>query len=250
MARGPGTTGTRGKRGQATRELDDTDAGRRRILRRSALLKDCAPSVLEELAKKGKLETRARGRILFRAGDASDTLLLLVEGRVRLSRASRDDREYLVTWREPVDLVADTLLCGGTAQRETAEVTQDAVLLALPLRILKKAVDGDAALASRLLQAVARRRWELEDHVERLLFRTVESRLAERILGLAAQYGQPDPRGTLVPLKVTHAEMSRAIGATRETVTLTLGALRRRGLIDFDRRRIVLRDAARLGKLV
>jgi CRP-like cAMP-binding protein len=124
------------------------------------------------------------------------------------------------------------------------------VLLSLPLRTVRKAVDSDATVASRVLQAVARRRWDLEDHVERLLFRTVESRLAERILALAAQYGQPDPRGTLITLKVTHAEMSRAIGATRETVTLTLGALRRRGLIDFDRRRILVRDATRLAKLV
>lgn len=250
MGRGRGTSVGRGRRGEAAGELDDTEAGRRRILRRCAVLKDGPPAQLDELAKKGKVEARGRGRILFRAGDASDTVLVLVEGRVRLSRSSRDDREYLVTWREPVDLVADTMLCGGPAQRETAEVTEDAVLLSLPLRAVKKAIDSDATMASRVLQAVARRRWELEDHVERLLFRTVESRLAERILALGAQYGKPDPRGTLITLKVTHAEMSRAIGATRETVTLTLGALRRRGLIDFDRRRIVVRDATRLAKLV
>lgn len=250
MSRAPGRVGTRRKRGQAAREVDDSEAGRRRILKRCALLKDCSASVLDELAKKSKVETRPRGRVLFRAGDAGDTVLLLVEGRVRLWRSSRDDREYLVSWREPVELVADTLACGGGEQRETAEAAQDCVLLALPLRTLKRAIDADPGLAVRLLQAVARRRWELEDHVERLLFRTVESRLAERILALAAQYGQPDARGILVTLKVTHAELSRAIGATRETVTLTLGTLRRRGLIDFDRRRIVVRDQARLTKLV
>lgn len=249
MARVRGKRGTRGGKAPA-REFDDTDAGRRRILRRCAILKDSPPSLLDDLARKGRLEQRTRGRILFRPGDASDTVLVLAEGRVRLSRSSRDDREYLVTWREPVDLVGDTMVCGGSEQRETAEVTQDAVLLVLPLRVVRKAVETDVGVAVRLLQAVARRRWELEDHVERLLFRTVESRLAERILALAAQYGQPDPRGTLVALKVTHAEISRAIGATRETVTLTLGALRRRGLIDFDRRRIVVRDSTRLAKLV
>lgn len=250
MARGAATARSRARRGREAREVDDSDAGKRRMLRRSAILKDGPAGVLEELAKKGKVESRPRGRILFRAGDESDTVQLLIEGRVRLSRSSRDDREYLVSWREPVDFVTDTLVCGGTAQRDTAEVAQDAVLLTLPLRLVRKAVEGDAGVAVRMLHAVARRRWELEDHVERLLFRSVESRLAERILALAAQYGQPDPRGTLVTMKVTHAEMSRAIGATRETVTLTLGALRRRNLIDFDRRRIVVKDSARLAKLV
>ena len=37
------------------------------------------------------------------------------------------------------------------------------------------------------------------------------------------------------------------IGSTRETVTLTLGDLRRKGVLDIDRRRIVVldRDALR-----
>jgi CRP-like cAMP-binding protein len=220
------------------------------MLRRCAILKDAPAAVLDELAKKSKVEPRHRGRILFRAGDVSETVLLVVEGRVRLSRSSGDDREYLVSWRDPAELVADAMLCGSPAERETAEVAQDAVLLAMPLRTVRKVTESDAATTSRLLQSVARRKWDHEDYVERLLFHTVEARLAERFLALAAQYGQPDPRGTLIGLKVTHAELSRAIGATRETVTLTLGALRRRGLIDFDRRRIVVKDGARLGKLV
>ena len=251
MTRDPGAAASRGKKGSSPRrEIDDSELGRRKILKRFSILKDCSSSTLDDLAKKSRVENRPRGRILFRSGEASDTVLLLVDGRVRVSQSSRDDREYLVSWREPLELVADAMLCGSPTQRETAEVVSDAVLLALPLRQVKKAVDGDAAVASRLLQAVARRRWEIEDQIERLLFRTVQSRLAERILGLAAQHGKPDARGTLIAVKVTHAEISRSIGATRETVTLTLGNFRRRGLIDFDRRRIVVKDAARLQKLV
>lgn len=249
MAKETRGAGSRSKK-EPRRELDDSEAGRRKILKRLAILKDSSNSILDELARRSRVETRPRGRILFRAGDGTDAVLVLADGRVRLSRSSRDDREYLVSWREPVDLVTETGVCGSATQRETAEVVSDATLLSLPLRAVRKAIEAEAGIAVRLVQVVARRRWDLEDHVERLLFRTVESRLAERILGLAAQYGQADPRGTLVTVKVTHAEMSRSIGATRETVTLTLGAMRRRGLIDFDRRRIVVRDTNRLHKLV
>jgi CRP-like cAMP-binding protein len=127
---------------------------------------------------------------------------------------------------------------------------EDAILLSIPLRTFRKAMESDAGVASKLLAAVARRRAEAEDQIERLLFRNVESRIAELILSLATPYGRPDPRGTLITMKVTHAEVSRTVGSTRETVTLTLGALKRRGLIDFDRRRIVVRDADRLRQLV
>jgi hypothetical protein len=48
-------------------------------------------------------------------------------------------------------------------------------------------------------------------------------------------------------LTLTHEVLAEMIGSTRETVTLTLGSLRREGVIDIDRRRIVVpdRDALR-----
>jgi CRP/FNR family cyclic AMP-dependent transcriptional regulator len=241
----------RGSRtGTAAAELEDTDSGRRRMLKRSLLLKDASGSWLDDPAKKARVERRPRGRVLFRSGEVGETVLLILEGRVRLSRSSRDDREYLVQYREVGELVGESLLCGAVTFRETGEAATDVALLLLPLRALRRGLEGDQTIALRLLQTIARRQWELEDYVERVLFRTVESRLAERIAGLATQYGRSETRGTLIDLKVTHAELSRAIGATRETVTLTLGALRRRGIIEFDRRRIVVRDPSRLQRLV
>src|SRR5688572_26700524 len=103
MTTAPARPGKRGKREQAAHEADDSEAAKRRMLRRCAILKDASPAVLDDLARKARVELRPRGRILFRAGEASDTVYLLVEGRIRLSRSSRDDREYLVSWREPVD---------------------------------------------------------------------------------------------------------------------------------------------------
>ena len=50
------------------------------------------------------------------------------------------------------------------------------------------------------------------------------------------------PRGVLIAAPFTHQEMANMIGSTRETVTLTLGDLRKKGVIEIDRRRIVVLD--------
>ena len=57
--------------------------------------------------------------------------------------------------------------------------------------------------------------------------------LDQRIVGilsvLAEQFGVLHPRGLLVDVRITHAQLAAAIGATRSTVTRLLTNLRTRG---------------------
>lgn len=59
--------------------------------------------------------------------------------------------------------------------------------------------------------------------------------LEDRLLGilalLAEQFGVPDGDGTLLDVRLTHADLAAAVGATRTTVTRLLGDLRHRGRI-------------------
>ena len=75
------------------------------------------------------------------------------------------------------------------------------------------------------------------------------AKLAELLLTLAGQYGVEDSRGTLLSLKITHQEMANLIGATRETVSLTLSQFKRQRLIDTDGRRMIVADFAALKAL-
>ncbi len=57
----------------------------------------------------------------------------------------------------------------------------------------------------------------------------------QRIIGLlsllAEQFGTPHDNGVLINVRLTHAQLAAAIGATRSTVTRLLGELRRRSLL-------------------
>jgi CRP-like cAMP-binding protein len=76
--------------------------------------------------------------------------------------------------------------------------------------------------------------------------------LDERLLGLlgllAEQFGVAHPEGTLVDIRLTHAQLASAVGATRSTITRILGDLRTRGLLstvgDGERERFCMRQWA------
>jgi CRP-like cAMP-binding protein len=100
--------------------------------------------------------------------------------------------------------------------------------------------------AVAMLQLMLERRLQAERRIESLLSRSVESRVAEFLLDASERHGIPDSRGVLIAVRYTHQEIADYVGSTRETVTLTLGELRRRDVITFDHRRLVLLDARAL----
>jgi CRP/FNR family cyclic AMP-dependent transcriptional regulator len=129
---------------------------------------------------------------------------------------------------------------------DTATALDTVDELQIPPRCIDKLLGQNVGLARRMIELMIERRLEAEQRIESLLLRTVESRVAEFLLDAANCYGIPDSRGVLIGVKYTHQEIADFVGSTRETVTLTLGELRRRSLLLFDHRRIVVRDAEAL----
>jgi len=74
--------------------------------------------------------------------------------------------------------------------------------------------------------------------------------LDQRVLGilllLAEQFGVPHPQGTLIDVRLTHAQLAAAVGATRTTITRVVGELRAAGKLDSEgsgrNERFVLRE--------
>jgi CRP-like cAMP-binding protein len=93
-----------------------------------------------------------------------------------------------------------------------------------------------------MTKILAQRRREIEAKIENLVFKDVNSKLAELLLRFGEEYGVEDARGTLVALKITHQEMANLIGSTRETVSLTLAQFKKRGLIQSEGRKVIISD--------
>jgi CRP-like cAMP-binding protein len=55
---------------------------------------------------------------------------------------------------------------------------------------------------------------------------------------LAAKFGVRDSRGTLLTLKLTHADLAELVGASRQRIT--------EQLTEFERDQIIIRDGRRL----
>lgn len=68
----------------------------------------------------------------------------------------------------------------------------------------------------------------------------VKDRLLLTLWHLADRWGHVTPRGTVLPIPLTHETLALLIGARRSPVTVALGELRREGLVRRERRGVWL----------
>lgn len=79
-----------------------------------------------------------------------------------------------------------------------------------------------------------------------MLFKDVPSRLATTLRKLAAVYGEESGDGVKIKPALTHDEIAKLIGSTRETTTANLNEFESEGLIEKGRGNIVIKDASGL----
>jgi CRP-like cAMP-binding protein len=213
-----------------------------RALKLSPVFERASRNTREAALAAGELTVAPGGSVLIAQGSAPESLLVLGRGRARIERTAADGRVVPLGYRGSGDLLGEACLAHLEEHRESATAMEEVEVVRIPLPVMTDLLAADAMLGPAVFQLLLSRQRETEDRIESLLFRNVEGRLAEFLLKAAERWGVPNPKGTLISAPITHLEIANAIGSTRETVTITLGALRREGLLDVAGRRLIVCD--------
>jgi CRP/FNR family transcriptional regulator, cyclic AMP receptor protein len=211
-------------------------------LRKVPILTDLAADALQRLSELVELKEIRRRQVIYLPGDPGVAVYLVNGGRVKVSKVTRDGKELTLAYRGPGEIFGETCLIDGGPREEMAEAMENALVTEIERDQFEKLLQTQASLGWRMTKVLAQRRREVENKIENLVFKDVNSKLAELLLRLGNEYGVDDARGTLVALKITHQEMANLIGSTRETVSLTLAQFKRKGLIQTEGRKVIIAD--------
>ncbi|MEQ8530984.1 MAG: Crp/Fnr family transcriptional regulator, partial [Imperialibacter sp.] len=86
----------------------------------------------------------------------------------------------------------------------------------------------------------------VERKLESLVFKDARSRVIDFIREMAEERGQKVGYEMLIKTKFTHKDIASLTGTSRQTVTTILNELKSQNVINFDRRRILVRDMDKL----
>jgi CRP/FNR family cyclic AMP-dependent transcriptional regulator len=187
----------------------------------------------------GRVRRYAKGTQLWQSDDAADRIYFLQRGRVAVMTATPEHRPVLLRTVEAHQPFGELCLC--TTRARTRGTTASALTACeaieiKPSHLLAYLRQNREALEA-LLFSFCLRLTDAEHRVEVLAHRGAEQRLGRLMLRLGtsgARARHIDRRDT-VTLSVSHKELAHLAGMTRSHVTVTMGRLRRRGLVRYRR---------------
>lgn len=215
-------------------------------LKKIPLIAELGAEVIARLAERVELREIRRREVIYLPGDPGGSLFFVNGGRVKISKVTRDGKALTLSYCGPSEIFGETCLVDGGPREEMAEAMENAMVTELDRGDFEKLLQAHSHLGLQMTRLLARRRRDIENKLETLVFRDVTSKLAELLLSLADEYGVDDARGTLVALKITHQELANLIGSTRETVSLTLSQFKKKKLICTEGRKVIISDSESL----
>ncbi len=184
-----------------------------------------------------------RGASVLRVGSAGDDIVVLLNGRVKLSAIGAERREVVLGIRRPGELIGEMAALGGQRRTATATAIEEADVGLLTADEFRTYLAEHPGAALILIRMLVHRLTEATNEVVDLATQDSVGRVAKRLLELASDHGAPAAEGTRIDLSLTQDELASWTGATRETVSRALRLMRRLGWITTDNRSITVLDA-------
>ena len=211
------------------------------MISHNALLRTGGDDLLADLWSDPMLAARrvivAAGSTIHDAGGAADNVFLIQHGEVRQYQLSPDGSQRLL------DILGSGQWFGAEALGRLSRygcqaraITNTAVLIVGADKLLAALAHRPQASAE-IIHQLAGRLSSATEEASRLTFDDCKQRLLKTLVRFsrsAAATAGPDG----VTLRITHEQLAQAVGAARETISLTLTELRHANLLRTGRNRL------------
>jgi len=196
------------------------------------LAADSAPAWLALLDAAQRIRVPA-GAVLLKPGEACGGFLLLLSGSVRVFQSAADGRELTLYRITPGDICVMSLNSLMHQRPFAAEARAESEVEALMLSPaqLQQALQSSTAFRDHVLARLSDRFCDMLTVVEDTAFKRLDVRLACLLGSLFERAGGES-------INVTHQELARELGTTREVVSRMLKEFERQECIVLARGRI------------
>jgi CRP/FNR family transcriptional regulator, cyclic AMP receptor protein len=214
------------------------------VLRQTHLLGSVPEADLAALAGASRMRAFRRGQVVCSNGDAGDTLMLVISGRVKVAVRSADGGELTLAFVGPGGTLGEVSVADGGPRSADVETVEDTRLLLLPRERLQDICARVPSAGTALASSVAATLRRLTEATSDLVFLDLPRRVAKVLLS------QPRDGDGVIRPHLTQEQLAHQAAATRQSVNAALHGFERRGWITVDGRAVTMRQPEMLARFV
>ena len=219
-----------------------SDAGFGPQVARGSFLSLLDPAECDALRELAIPRTFPRGSVLMFEQEPGERVMILVEGRVKVSRLGEEGRETLLSIRDPGEVLGELAFVDGQPRLATVTALEPVQALVISSQTFRHHLETTPRVAVALLEVETRR--FRETTLKRLQFATSDTvaRLCGRLVELAERYGEFADGSVAIVSPLSREELAAWTGGSRAAVWNALQTLRELGWVETQRQRIIIGD--------
>jgi len=174
--------------------------------------------------------------ILFSKGDESDSLYVVLSGRVKAIVQDEQGKEVILSIISPGEYFGEMAAIDGEPRSATIVTKEPTEVLVIRRDDFGKILSSNPGMVFDLVKVLLERFRKADEKIESLAFSSVYHRVATLLMQVAMPKGQK----WIIEEKLTHQEVADMVGSSRETVSRAMKELVDAGYISMEARQITI----------
>lgn len=211
------------------------------------MLSGLTAAEMVEVEDKTIMMNAKKGQFIYFPEDPSKSVFFLKEGRVKIGNTSEEGRENIKAILQPGEVFGELSLAGEEKRDDFAQaLDNNVVICAMSLEDMEALMERNPNMAMRVTKLIGTRLRKMERRLRSLIFKDARTRIIDFIREMAEENGIPVGDEVLVRHSLTHQDIANLTASSRQTVTTVFNELKGKNIINFERKRIMVRDVDKL----
>ena len=210
------------------------------VLKNIPMFADLKDELLDKIFSLMQKRLYKRNNMILMEEDAGDTLFILNQGSVKITRMSDDGREVILSILGDGDFFGEMSIFDGESRSANVIALEDSEVFVLKRGDFLDLLEKHPKIAIALLQELAIRLRRSDQQIEGLSLSDAESRIAMSIIRLAEDLGVIKLGQVIIDNLPFQQDVANMAGTSRETVSRMLKLLERKGWIQRRGRQLII----------
>ncbi len=183
-----------------------------------------------------------RSSTIMAAGDATDSLFIVLSGRLKVMMSDSDGKEVILAILGPGEFFGEMGLIDDEPRSASVVTLEPCELLSVAKRDFRKCMAENFEMSMAVMRGLVRRLREADRKIGSLALLDVYGRVSRLLLDMAETVNGEK----IVTKRLPKQDIAKMIGASREMVSRVMKDLQVGGYIEMRGSNIVLRDTIML----
>jgi CRP/FNR family transcriptional regulator len=172
-----------------------------------------------------------KGEYIFSIGEAVDAIVIINEGSAKAFKYTPEGREQILYVFSEGDFFGEQYLLSNHTASFTVEALENVKTCTLTKAQFQQLLYSYPNIALKIIEELGDRMMRLENAMQSMGVRSVDTRIATLLLDFSKKYGKQTSEGIAIRLPLSREGIANYLGIARETVSRKLSQMENERII-------------------